>query len=64
MRIVVIDQLKGIALILMVIYHIIVMIPQMNLGYINTNNIFIELIGKISHTIFILTSGINLYLSF
>jgi uncharacterized membrane protein len=64
MRIVAIDQLKGVALILMIIYHIIVMIPQMNLGYINTNNIFIELIGKISHTIFILTSGINLYLSF
>ena len=53
MRIVVIDQLKGVALMLMVIYHIIVMIPQMNLGYINTNNIFIELIGERYHILYL-----------
>lgn len=64
MRIILIDQLKGIAVVLMVIYHIFILTENMNVAKINTNNIILDIIGKLSHTTFIITSGINLYLSF
>ena len=64
MRILFIDQIKGIAVILMIIYHIFMMTFYMNVYKFDINNEFLSLIGILSHTIFIVTSGINLYLNY
>lgn len=63
MEIILINQLRGFAFILMFIYHIFVFLKILNNNnYLN--NYIINTIGIISRTIFILLVGVSLYLSY
>ena len=63
MEIILINYLRGIAFILMFIYHIFVILKVLNNNnYLN--NYYINLIGVIARNIFILLVGVSLYLSY
>ena len=63
MEIVLINYLRGIAFILMFIYHIFVILKVVNNNnYLN--NYYINIIGIIARNIFILLVGVSLYLSY
>tara|TARA_B100001175_G_C19432036_1_gene601697 strand:+ start:73 stop:825 length:753 start_codon:yes stop_codon:yes gene_type:complete len=63
MEIILINQLRGFAFILMFIYHIFVFLKVLhNNDYLN--NYIIKSIGVISRNIFILLIGVSLYLSY
>ena len=64
MRIDYFDYIRGIAFILMLIYHIFIFIKLFTNIYINENIIFLELIGIIARYLFIILFGLSLYLSY
>ena len=63
MNIVIINKFRGIAFILMFIYHIFIFLKVLT-KYNYLNNPFLNFIGIISRNIFIILVGISLYLSF
>ena len=64
MRIDYFDYIRGIAFILMLIYHIFIFIKLFTNIDINENIIFLELIGIIARYLFIILFGLSLYLSY
>ena len=59
-----IDILKGGALILMVTFHIFFLMYYMNVSKYNIHSGILNFIAKISHTTFIITAGVNMYLNY
>lgn len=64
MRIIEIDFLKGIAVILMIIFHFFYLGRQMNKLNINTSQGLLYIIAKIIQFIFITCMGVNYHYSF
>ena len=58
------DNIKGIAVILMITFHIFYLMNNMGLNQIDSSNTFLSSIGKISHVTFLILSGINLFISY
>ena len=63
MDILFINNIRGVAFIMMFIYHIFVFLYALT-NYNYLNNKFLDLIGSISRNIFILLVGVSLYLSY
>jgi len=59
-----IDIIKGVAVILMVIYHYFYMGHLMNKPIVDINNPMIHAMGIISHSTFIFMVGVNLFISY
>ncbi len=59
-----IDITKGLALILMIIYHIFFMIDFFNINNFEMSSGILGMISSLSHNTFILMAGVNLYLSY
>lgn len=64
MRLFLLDYLRGIAFILMVIYHIFLFLKLFTNISININNIFLKLFGIFARYLFIILFGFSLYLSY
>ena len=59
-----IDIIKGIAVILMIFFHIFYMMNNMGFNKIDSSGPFLRAIAQISHITFIICAGVNLYLSY
>ena len=64
MRIDYLDYIRGIAFILMLIFHIFIFLKLFTNLNINTNNTFLILIGLIARYLFVILFGLSLYLSY
>lgn len=64
MRYEIIDSVKGVAVVLMVFFHIFYMMNNMGFNKYDSSGLFLRNIAKISHLTFIVCAGINLYLSY
>ena len=58
------DIIKGVAVILMITFHIFYMMNNMGFNKIDSSSFPLSFIAKISHLTFITVSGINMFLSF
>ena len=63
-RIIELDLLKGVAVILMVLFHFLMVAQLENKKIVNTRLPYIVMMAIISHTIFIYVVGINLHISY
>lgn len=63
-RIIELDILKGVAVILMVLFHFLMVAQLENKKIVNTRLPYIVMMAIISHTIFIYVVGINLHISY
>jgi len=59
-----IDIIKGVAVILMVFFHIFYMMNNMGFNKINSSGVILKSIAKISHLTFITMAGLNFYISY
>ena len=59
-----IDFMKGIAIILMIFFHIFYLMNNMGFNKISSSSKFMKIIAKISHITFITLAGTNFYISF
>ena len=64
MRINYLDYIRGIAFILMCIFHIVMFLKLFSNLYIDTNNCLLVLIGLIARYLFVILFGLSLYLSY
>tara|TARA_B110000037_G_scaffold222184_1_gene296011 strand:- start:2523 stop:3314 length:792 start_codon:yes stop_codon:yes gene_type:complete len=59
-----IDKIKGVAVILMVIFHIYYLRNNMGFPTPNASGFFLKTVAQLSHYTFIIMAGINLFLSY
>ena len=58
------DIIKGIAVILMVIFHIFYLMNNMGFTTLDPNGNFLSTMAQISHYAFIIVAGMNIFLSY
>ena len=63
-RIIEIDIIKGIAVVLMVVYHLFFMAYMMNKPLVDINLFWVNAMAIVSHSIFIYMVGVNLHISY